>query len=176
MVLFQNVAILPPIPDWREGHGTHGTTVDGGGSTGTGEGRGFPQGAALGGAARADHLGQCPRQAAPVIAPRSDSHPCGIRAWSHRFHRQGFAGLADAPRSGRPRRHDDNARGTVIALARTKPRSLGLPLALGALARLQQALLERHGSGCPRRRSGSGCGPRAWCGIASRAGSTRRSM
>jgi transposase len=33
----------------------------------------------------------------------------------------------------------------VIALARTKPRSLGLPFALWTLARLQQALRDRHG-------------------------------
>jgi transposase len=33
----------------------------------------------------------------------------------------------------------------VIALARTNPRSLGLPFALWTLARLQQALQERHG-------------------------------
>lgn len=33
----------------------------------------------------------------------------------------------------------------MIALARTKPRSLGYPFALWTLARLQQALQERHG-------------------------------
>jgi transposase len=39
------------------------------------------------------------------------------------------------------------ARRTVVALARTMPRSLGLPFALWTLARLQQALQERHGLG-----------------------------
>jgi transposase len=68
-----------------------------------------------------------------------------VRAWLHRFHRHGLAGLADAPRSGRPRQHDETVRGTVIALARTKPRRLGLPCALWTMARWQQALQARHG-------------------------------
>ena len=68
-----------------------------------------------------------------------------VRAWIHRFHRHGLAGLVEMPRSGRPRQHDETVRGTVIALARTKPPSLGLPFALWTLARLQQALHERHG-------------------------------
>ncbi len=81
----------------------------------------------------------------PAIARQVGLSAFRVRAWIHRFHRLGLAGLADAPRSGRPRQHDETARGTVIALARTKPRSLGCPFALWTLARLQHALQERHG-------------------------------
>jgi transposase len=81
----------------------------------------------------------------PAIARQVGLSAFRVRAWLHRFNRHGLAGLADAPRSGRPRRHDETARGTVIALARIKPQSLGLPFALWTLARLQQALQERHG-------------------------------
>jgi transposase len=81
----------------------------------------------------------------PAIARQVGLSAFRVRAWLHRFNRHGLAGLADAPRSGRPRRHDETVRGTAIALARTKPRSLGLPFALWTLARLQQALQERHG-------------------------------
>jgi transposase len=81
----------------------------------------------------------------PVIALQVGLSALRVRAWIQRFNREGLAGLHDAPRSGRPRRHDETARGTVIALARTKPRGLGLPFALWTLARLQQALRERHG-------------------------------
>ena len=81
----------------------------------------------------------------PAIARRVGLSTFRVRAWIHRFNRHGLAGLVDAPRSGRPRQHDETARGTVIALARTKPRSLGCPFALWTLARLQQALRERHG-------------------------------
>ena len=80
----------------------------------------------------------------PGIAGRVGLTALRVRAWLHRFNRQGLGGLADAPRSGRPRRHDEAARGCVIALARTKPLSLGYPFALWTLARLQQALRERH--------------------------------
>jgi transposase len=81
----------------------------------------------------------------PGIAPQVGLSALRVRAWIQRFNRDGLAGLRDAPRSWRPRRHDETARGTVIALARTKPHSLGLPFALWTLSRLQQALDERHG-------------------------------
>jgi transposase len=81
----------------------------------------------------------------PAIARHVGLSAFRVRAWIHRFNRHGLAGLADAPRSGRPRRHDETVRGTVIALARTTPRSLGLPFTLWTLTRLQQALQELHG-------------------------------
>jgi transposase len=84
-------------------------------------------------------------EAVPLIAFQVGLSAFRVRAWIHRFNHHGLAGLADAPRTGRPRQHDEAARGTVVALARTKPRSLGYPFVLWTLARLQQALQERHG-------------------------------
>jgi transposase len=81
----------------------------------------------------------------PAMARQVGLSAFRVRAWRHRFHRQGLAGFADAPRAGRPRRHDETGRGTVIALARPQPRGLGWPFGLWTLARLQQALQERHG-------------------------------
>lgn len=81
----------------------------------------------------------------PAIARQVGLSGVRVRAWIHRFNAHGLAGLADAARSGRPRQHDETTRGMVIALARTKPQSLGMPFALWTLARLQQALHERHG-------------------------------
>jgi transposase len=80
----------------------------------------------------------------PAIARQVGLSGVRVRAWIHRFNAHGLAGLADAARSGRPRRHDETTRGMVIALARTKPQSLGMPFALWTLARLQQAFDERH--------------------------------
>jgi transposase len=37
------------------------------------------------------------------IAELLDCHPATVRRWSRRFNREGLAGLADRPRSGRPR-------------------------------------------------------------------------
>lgn len=83
-------------------------------------------------------------EAVPVIARQVGLSACRVRAWLHRFHEHSWAGVADAARSGRPRQHDASTRGTVMALARTQPQSLGLPCALWTLGRLQQALQERH--------------------------------
>jgi putative transposase len=84
-------------------------------------------------------------EAVPVIALQVGLSAFRVRPWIHRFNQAGLAGLADAPHAGRPRQHDETTRGTVVALARTQPRGLGLPFALWTLARLQQALQERHG-------------------------------
>ena len=73
----------------------------------------------------------------PAIARQIGLSAFRVRAWSHCFNRHALAGLANAPRSGRPCRHDESARGTVIALTRIKPWSLGLLVALWTLARLQ---------------------------------------
>jgi transposase len=81
---------------------------------------------------------------APAIAAQVRLSALRVRVWIERFNRQGLAGLADEPRAGRPRQHDESIRGTVVALARTKPRHLGYPFELWTLARLQQALQERH--------------------------------
>jgi transposase len=62
---------------------------------------------------------------APAIAQQVAISTLQVRAWLHRFNGQGMLGLADAPRPWRPRRHDEAARSRVIALARTKPLSLG---------------------------------------------------
>jgi putative transposase len=83
----------------------------------------------------------------PAIARQVGLSAFRVRAWLHRFNRHGLAGLAAAPRAGRPRRHDETVRGRVIALARTQPQSLGLPCALWTLARLQRVRQERHGRG-----------------------------
>jgi transposase len=80
----------------------------------------------------------------PVMAPEVGLSALRVRAWIQRFNRDGRAGLRDAPRSGRPRQHNEATRGTVVALAGTKPCSLGLPFARWTLGRLQQALQERH--------------------------------
>ena len=65
--------------------------------------------------------------------------------WVKRFNAEGIAGLEDKPKAGRPPTHDQNVRSALIALARTKPESLGYPFKLWTLERIQTAFQERNG-------------------------------
>ena len=65
--------------------------------------------------------------------------------WVKRFNEAGIAGLEDKPKAGRPPIHAQTVRSALIALARTKPESLGYPFRLWTLERLQTAFQERNG-------------------------------
>jgi transposase len=65
--------------------------------------------------------------------------------WVKRFNAEGLAGLEDKPKAGRPPTHDPQVHSALIALARTKPDSLGYPFKLWTLERLQTAFQEREG-------------------------------
>jgi len=65
--------------------------------------------------------------------------------WVRRFNADGLAGLQDKPKAGRPPTHPPKVRSALLALARTKPDSLGYPFKLWTLERLQTAFQEREG-------------------------------
>lgn len=65
--------------------------------------------------------------------------------WVKRYNAEGIAGLADKPKAGRPATHSQGVRSALIALARTKPESLGYPFKLWTLERLQTVFQEREG-------------------------------
>jgi len=65
--------------------------------------------------------------------------------WVRRFNTEGLPGLQDKPKAGRPPTHPQTVRSALIALARTKPESLGYPFKLWTLERLQTAFQEREG-------------------------------
>lgn len=71
--------------------------------------------------------------------------PAAGSKWVRRFNEQGIAGLDDEARSGRPPTHTEVVRSQLIALARQKPGSLGLPFKLWTLERLQREFEERQG-------------------------------
>jgi winged helix-turn helix protein len=50
------------------------------------------------------------------IAALLDCHPATVRRWISRFNREGMAGLADRPRSGRPRLGEQRLTGRIAAL------------------------------------------------------------
>ena len=84
-------------------------------------------------------------QRAPAIAARLGRHEKTARLWLKRFNAAGLAGLADAPRAGRPATYTAEEVGTVIATALTDPRTLGQPFACWTYDRLAAYLNEAVG-------------------------------
>ncbi len=90
-------------------------------------------------------------EGAPAIARELGVSEKMVRQWLRRFNDAGLAGLADAPRSGRPATYTPAVVGEVVAASLTKPETLGLPFACWTLDRLA-AYLQEH-KGIPIKRS-----------------------
>jgi transposase len=84
-------------------------------------------------------------QSAPAIAREVGCSEKMARQWLRRFNERGVAGLADAPRSGRPATSTTAVVGEVIAASLTKPEALGLPFASWTLDRLAAYMREEKG-------------------------------
>jgi transposase len=78
----------------------------------------------------------------PAIADEIGRSEATVRLWLRRFDAAGLAGLADAPRSGRPATYTTAEVGTVVAAALTDPRTLGLPVGCWTYDRLAAYLNE----------------------------------
>lgn len=68
-----------------------------------------------------------------------------VRRWLSRFAEDGIAGLADAPRPGRPRQADAAYLATLEQTVETAPRELGLPGDVWTSSRLSAYLDEQTG-------------------------------
>ncbi len=88
----------------------------------------------------------------PAIAARLGLAEKTARLWLKRFAAAGVAGLADAPRPGRPTTYTTEAIGTVVATALTDPRTLGLPFGCWTYDRLEAYLNEGGGLAIKRSR------------------------
>ena len=89
-----------------------------------------------------------------VIADRLAIGEATVRRWLCRFNACGLAGLADAPRSGRPATYPPQAVGELIAASLTDPDELGLPFGSWTLDRLAAYLHEERGITMKRSRIG----------------------
>jgi transposase len=89
---------------------------------------------------------------APAIARALGISAKMARQWLRRFNAAGLAGLADAPRSGRPVTYTAEVVGQVIAASLTKPQDLGLPFASWTLDRLAAYMQEERGVAIKRGR------------------------
>jgi transposase len=90
----------------------------------------------------------------PVITARLGVCAATVRLWLRRFNAQGLAGLADAPRAGRPATYTAEEVGELIAASLTAPQELGLPFARWTLDRLATYLHEHKGIAVKRSRLG----------------------
>jgi len=91
-------------------------------------------------------------KAVPAIAQDLQRCTVMVRQWLTRFTADGLAGLAEAPRSGRPATYTAEAVGEVLAGALTDPQQLGLPFASWTLDRLEAYLNEQKGIAIKRSR------------------------
>ena len=64
-----------------------------------------------------------------------------VGTWRRRYHTLGFAGLQDAPRSGRPRTVSSRTRVTIIAVASQLPQDEGRTVTRWTLAEIVATLL-----------------------------------
>jgi transposase len=72
-------------------------------------------------------------------------HYTNAHAWLKRFLATGIAGLSDRPKSGRPRRYDNDATTEVVKAAAARPKDLGLQFTTWSLPKLQEYLRARPG-------------------------------
>jgi transposase len=90
----------------------------------------------------------------PAIARALGITEATVRTWLKRFNAEGVAGLADAPRGGRPPTYTPDEVGEVIAASLTQPGDLGLPFGSWTLDRLTAYLQEQQGPAIGRTRIG----------------------
>lgn len=90
----------------------------------------------------------------PAIAAEVGVSEPVVRTWLKRFNAGGVAGLADAPRAGRPATYPPEAVGELVAASLTKPDDLGLPFGSWTLDRLAAYLAEERGIAMKRSRIG----------------------
>ncbi len=90
----------------------------------------------------------------PAIARALGITEATVRLWLKRFEALSVAGLADAPRGGRPPLYSAAEVGEVVAASLTKPDDLGLEFGSWTLDRLTVYLQEQKGIGIGRTRIG----------------------
>jgi transposase len=86
------------------------------------------------------------------IAMRLGLARATVYLWLQRFEARGLAGLADAPRAGRPPTYTCEQVGEIVAAALTAPQALDLPFKSWTLDRLVAYLSEQKGIAMQRSR------------------------
>ena len=68
-----------------------------------------------------------------------------VRNWLKRYQAEGLEGLADAPRTGAPRKVDTAYRQQLVNVVRQRPRSLEQPFSIWTLRRLVDYMAQQTG-------------------------------
>jgi len=80
----------------------------------------------------------------PEIAQALKAHPANLRKWIHRFNQRSCKGLLSVRTGGARPRFSKDQRARIIALARSRPRELGLGFSSWTLHKLaEQAQRQR---------------------------------
>lgn len=87
------------------------------------------------------HLGNRPEQVSEVVLVSANT----VWTWHRRYRKDGFAGLQDQARSGRPRKADNIYIDRLEQLLETDPRTVGLPFTIWTVQRLRLYLTEQTG-------------------------------
>ncbi|NLG52293.1 MAG: helix-turn-helix domain containing protein [Chloroflexi bacterium] len=74
----------------------------------------------------------------PEIAQIVESHPANLRKWIHRFNQMGCRGLRTVRSGGAKPRFTETQKKRIVALARSRPRELGLNFTSWTLHKLAE--------------------------------------
>lgn len=79
----------------------------------------------------------------PEIAEILEAHPANLRKWIHRFNEQSYRGLMTVRAGGAKPRFTKAQKERIVALARSRPRDLGLNFSSWTLHKLAEQAEER---------------------------------
>jgi transposase len=80
----------------------------------------------------------------PEIGAMLDAHPANLRKWIHRFNETSCKGLRTRRSGGAKPRFSEEQKARIVALARKKPRDLGLNYTSWTLHRLAEQAQQRQ--------------------------------
>ncbi|MBC7317283.1 MAG: helix-turn-helix domain-containing protein, partial [Chloroflexi bacterium] len=79
----------------------------------------------------------------PEIGEMLDAHPANLRKWIHRFNEKSCKGLITKRSGGAKPRFSEEQKERIVALARKKPRELGLNYTSWTLHKLAEQAQKR---------------------------------
>lgn len=76
------------------------------------------------------------------VSREVDLHPINVRKWIHRFNEEGIDGLRSGKSPGRPPVFSNDQRESIVEVAASDPRQIGLNFSQWSLQRLRKYLIQ----------------------------------